>query len=262
MNSQKSTNLEIKNGIATLTLCREGKGNSLNLPMVIEINHAVKKISSDPSVKVIIINSSNPEFCVGGDIDYIFNSDELPQNLLSEMIQLWHKTIIFLTTCPQVVLVSISGPVAGGGLGIMLAADYVIANVNSHFSAGFITLGLSCDSGLSWFLPRQIGFKRAKQFLLTGEPIMAEKALDWGLVDALVESDEEKKTVEELAIKLSKMSPVAVKKIKNLLNQSFDNDLTTHMYLEQESIVDAAGSDDVKTCVTGFLTRRKNKTHS
>lgn len=258
----KSTKLEVNNGVANLTLCRKGKGNSLNFQMVREISDAIKSISSDSTVKVIVIDSLNSEFCVGGDIDYIFNSDKSAQSLLSEMVQLWHKTIICLTTCPQIVMVSINGSVAGGGLGIVLAADYVIASKNSSFSTGFLKLALSCDSGLSWFLPRQIGARRAKQFLLIDEPITADTALEWGLLDSLVEQEENRQRVKELVTKFLKISPLAVKKIKNLLNSSFNNELARQLDLEQESIVDTAGSEEAKNCVADFLARRKDTDNS
>lgn len=251
----KSIKSDIKSGVATLTLCRRGKGNSLDLQMVREIHDVIKNISADAGVKVIVIDSSNPEFCVGGDINYIFDNDESSQSLLSEMVQLWHKTIVCLTKCPQIVLVSVDGPVAGGGLGIALAADYVIASGNSTFSAGFIRLGLSCDSGLSWFLPRQIGTKRAKHFLLIDEPIKANTALEWGLVDTLVETQELKQRVKELANKFLRHSPLAVKKIKDLLNTSFDNDLSKQLDFEQESIVDISGSEDTHKRIAAFLAR-------
>lgn len=257
MKNCKYIKTKFESDIATLSLCGKGKGNPLNLPMVREIRDLVENISSNTTIKVLIIESLNAEFCVGGDIDYIFNNDEDPQALLSEMLHFWHQTILYLTSCPQTVVVAINGAVSGGGLGFALVADYVVASNTSQFSAGFIKLGLSTDSGLSWFLPRQIGIKRAKQFLLMNQPITAEIALNWGLINEVVDTGKEKYRVLEVAKTLSQMSVFAMNKTKKLLDTSLSNDLVTHLHSERESILESANSEGVKYRVNSFLAKRR-----
>ena len=255
MDKYQRISLVVEKSHAIISLNRQGGGNALDLLMVQEFNAALTQISENENIKALLIRASGKDFCVGGDLEYIFSEADDAQSTLTEMVQIWHQSLLRLTQISQFVIVATRGAVAGGGIGLVLAADHVIASKSTAFCAGFSKLGLTCDSGLSWFLPRQVGPKRAKQILLSEKAIDAEQALDWGLVDELVEERDVRQCCEQLLGKMSAKASSAIPEIKKLLSLSWQNDLSEQFELERKTIVKRAGLNDVTARVSQFLNK-------
>ncbi|BBO28264.1 crotonase [Alteromonas sp. I4] len=257
MNCQPCIGLDISEGLATVSLNREDQGNALDLSMVKDFHAILKEILTNKAIRVILIKSTNKDFCVGGDLHFIFDDPGLSNSKMSAMVTVWHDCLSMLTQSPQLVVVEGQGAVAGGGIGLVLVADYVVIADNTHFTAGFSKLGLNADSGLSWLLPRQIGLKRTKQFLLAEKTLDAPVALEWGIADEIVALESLPLRSKQLCNDFLKTSPAAILSIKKLLNISFNQSFTEQLDLECQGMVALAESEDVSNRAQAFIKSRK-----
>lgn len=228
--------IEVCANVATITLARPSSGNALHQQLVDQLLNTVNEVVADKDVEVLLLKSDLPEFCVGGDLRYIYSDKSNIRERLDSLVRPWHETILSLANCPKLIVTEVNGAVAGGGLGLIAVADLVYASDKATFMAGFNKLGLTCDSGLSWFLPRIIGLKRAKSLLLGHKPISSATALSWGLVDEVFAHDELSNGVLREVELFSQIPYSAQKKIKQLLFTTGPS-LAEHLSREREIIV-------------------------
>src|SRR5206468_11559804 len=132
------------------------------------------------------ISADGPSFSVGGDMRHFLAQTDRMADELSDMIGGYHPALARLAALPLPVVCAVNGAAAGGGLGLMWCADVVIAADDAKFATGFAALGLSGDGGSSWFLPRLVGLRRARELILHNRVLSATEALDWGLIDRVV----------------------------------------------------------------------------
>ena len=122
----------------------------------------------------------------------------------------WNPLIRLLTSLPQPIIARVNGVAAGAGANIALACDLVVAAKSAKFIQSFSAIGLIPDSGGTWVLPRLVGQARALGLALTGEPLLAEKAAEWGLIWKAVDDDALDSEVDALAAKLAGLPPRAL----------------------------------------------------
>jgi len=128
--------------------------NALDLPMARALRDACVSIAADPSVRVVVLSGAGRAFVAGGDISVM---REDPVRKAGELIDMAHDALRRLTELPVPVLASLHGAVAGGGLGIALAADLAVAAEGTRFNLAYANIGTSCDCSNSWALPRLVG---------------------------------------------------------------------------------------------------------
>ncbi len=237
-----------------VVLNRVGDGNALDLTMVQDFYHAIEFVSKLKSIKTIVIRSEANVFCVGGDVKHIFANTKNPDAVIEQMLSLWHGSIRRLCELPATVLVVVEGSVAGGGLGLIVSADYILVSSDASFTAGFDRLGLNCDSGISWYLPRLIGLRKTKQFLMHGKVFDANEAYYLGLVDEVVPKTVISTRTELLVQKFSHYSLPAIHATKKLLNLTWENNLTQQMEVEKEHIKHCAMTLETKMRYEKLLT--------
>jgi len=155
------------------------------------------------------------------------------------------------------VIAAVNGTAAGAGFSLALSADLVISVDSAKFVMAYTNAGLSPDGSSSYFLPRRVGDRRARELMLTNRVLSADEALDWGIVNQVVAADDLDETVEKLAAKIAAGPTLAYGQVKSLLNVSFDNGLETQMELESRGIADMARSRDGKEGIQAFLAKRK-----
>lgn len=180
-------------GIATVTLSRPDRLNALSWEMVSELDAALAEIGRDREVRVVILTGEGRGFCAGIDIkqpDAVGSGDGDP-------IAVYHRQEAVaglatrLRSLPQPVVAAVNGAAAGGGLALALAADVRVCTTAARFNVAFVKIGLSgCDIGVSYLLPRIVGFGIASELMLTGRMVEADEAARIGLVNRVVEPDE------------------------------------------------------------------------
>ena len=130
-----------------------------------------------------------------------------------------------LTTLPQPVIARVNGVAAGAGANVALACDLVIAAKSAKFIQSFSAIGLIPDSGGTWVLPRLVGQARALGLALTGEPLAAETAAEWGLIWKAVDDEALDAEVDALAARLASLPPLGLAAIKEMIRSSWGHSL-------------------------------------
>jgi 2-(1,2-epoxy-1,2-dihydrophenyl)acetyl-CoA isomerase len=164
--------------------------------------------------------------------------------------------IAALWNCPVPVVSAVTGPAAGVGCSIALAADFVIAGKSGYFLQAFVNIGLVPDGGSSWMLPRLVGLAQATRMMMLGERIHAEEAERIGLIYKCVEDDALMDEATALAEKLAGGPTVALGGMKANLRKGLQSDLNTVLQMEAEGQRIAGSSDDAREGAVAFLQKR------
>jgi enoyl-CoA hydratase/3-hydroxyacyl-CoA dehydrogenase len=248
------TNKETK--VARIILNRPSKANAFHADMMAELGKALGELEKDSEARCVVITGAGANFCGGadfaafasGEADAVFNFSEAP-----------HEVFTRIETYPKPVIAAINGPAMGGGLELALACDIRIMNKTAVVRLPELTLGLVPGAGATQRLGRLIGWARAKEMVLLSDPVTADKALTWGLVNYVTEPKEFNKLVDETALKLANGAPLAQKLAKGLLYYGAQADQRTALYLEAVVSGDIAPTQDLNEGITAMNSRRPPK---
>jgi enoyl-CoA hydratase/3-hydroxyacyl-CoA dehydrogenase len=242
--------------VARLILNRPNRANAFNADFMTEINKALSEIEKNADVQCVVITGAGANFCGGADVSAFatgqmndaFNFSEAP-----------HEVFTRIETYTKPVIAAINGPAVGGGLELALACDIRIMNKTAMVRLPELTLGLLPGAGGTQRLGRLIGWARAKEMILLADPVMADKALAWGLVNFVAEPAEFNKLVDDVAAKLAGGAPLAQKLAKGLLYYGAQADQRTALYLEAAISGDIALTKDLNEGLTSMNYRRPPK---
>ncbi|MFK4807669.1 enoyl-CoA hydratase/isomerase family protein [Microbacterium sp. ZW CA_36] len=171
--------------LARVTFNRPAFLNAMGFEMGRRWRDVAHEITSDESVGAVILDAAGPAFCAGGDVLEMATSGASGPDVTGAA-QTIHDGIRTFVESDKPIVAAVQGAVAGGGLGLMLTADYIVASEQSRFVSKYANIGLTPDLGVSTLLPAAVGQRRALQLLLQDLTIDAETALDWGLVTEVV----------------------------------------------------------------------------
>ncbi len=251
----KPIQLTINNSVAEINFNRPEAMNTLNAEMAHELHHVTNQVRMDQNIRVVCLKGNGKVFMAGGDIHFFKkNLNEMRHTALNIM-QLLNMIIENLNQMAAIVVASVQGAVAGAGVSIMSACDLVIASKETKITTAYSKLGLSPDGGMSYFLPRVVGTKKAMELLLLAETITAQQAQEWGMINWLVTENEREDFTQKLIKKLNQSPILAHQSIKKLVNQSFENNLTRQLQQETEAFLACATSDDFKIGVDAFINK-------
>jgi len=175
--------------LARVTFNRPAFLNAMEFEMGRRWRDVAHEVTSDSSVGAVILDAAGPAFCAGGDVIAMASSGASGADVTSTARTI-HDGIRTFAHSDTPVVAAVQGAVAGGGLGLMLAADYIVASENARFVSKYADIGLTPDLGVSTLLAAAVGQRRALQLLLQDRTIDAETALDWGLVAEVVPAAE------------------------------------------------------------------------
>lgn len=252
MSDKPKIKLERDAPIARVVLDRPEKLNALDPQMLGELEAAITQAEQSSEVRVIILESASEKaFCVGADI--LAWTALSPLAMWSEWVQRGHRIFDRIERVRQPVICAIHGYAYGGGLELALACDLRVAADSARFSLPEVRLGTVPGWGGTDRLPRLIGGARAKQMIFTGEPITAEVAEAWGLVNEVVPAASLGERVRALAERVAANAPIAVQTVKQLI--------TNPSAASFESLASAvnAFSDDAKEGLAAFREKRPPK---
>lgn len=222
-------NVETKEGIGILTLNRPHRANSINFTFLREIYDAIKKLNESKDVKCIVITGAGRHFCAGADVSS-FLSDE--RDLLS-FTKLGNETFDFLEKCSKVTIAALNGNAIGGGLELALACDLRIASSTVQLSLPETKLGIVPGWGGIQRMIKLLGYSRAKYYLLTGKPISALEAKQYGIVNEVFEEGSFWNETLNVAAAIAKGSASAYALLKRSVYQYFDDNLKLNLINEQ-----------------------------
>ncbi|MFT4051164.1 MAG: enoyl-CoA hydratase/isomerase family protein [Microbacterium sp.] len=182
--------------LARLTFNRPASLNAMGFEMGRRWRDLAHEVTADETVGAVLIDAAGPAFCAGGDVIEMATSGASGA-AVTAMAEIIHDGIRALVSSDKPVVAAVQGAVAGGGLGLMLTADYVVAGPGAKFVSRYANIGLTPDLGVSTLLPAAIGQTRALRLLLQDETIDAGTALDWGLIAEV--ADDPGRRAEEIA---------------------------------------------------------------
>jgi 2-(1,2-epoxy-1,2-dihydrophenyl)acetyl-CoA isomerase len=200
--------------VRTLTLNRPEVRNAIDLPLRIALADAIEAADADHSVRAIVLTGAGASFCSGGDVATMQRTAFEPALERAELAQ---RVIRAIWSTPKPVLAAVEGAAFGAGTTLAAACDRVVAATDARFATTFTNVGLAGDMGAYASLPNRIGVGRTRQMLMMATPVSAAQALDWGLVDALVEPGGVLAATAADARKLAAGPPGALGVIKEML---------------------------------------------
>lgn len=251
----ETLNLEIDAGVAVITLNRPDAANSLNLTMGRELAQAALYCDGSDAVRAIILTGTGKMFCAGGDLGEMAKA-ESTRNTLMQMAGDLHVALSRLARGDAPVIGAVNGTAAGAGFSMVLATDLAIASDAAKFTMAYTNAGLSPDGSSTFYGPRRLGDRRARELMLTNRVLDAQEALEWGVVTEVVPADEVLPAAQKLAAKLASGPTRAYGRVKALLNESFEHGLEAQMELESRSIADMSVSADGQEGISAFLAKR------
>jgi 2-(1,2-epoxy-1,2-dihydrophenyl)acetyl-CoA isomerase len=261
--------LRIEDGVGILTLNRPDKLNAVSWELAEELARTFVALRENDEVRVIVLTGAGRAFCAGGDVDFLTGDSDRPMPGTSDpsrpIPRSQRKTpggpfvdvVRQIVAVDKPVIAAIHGPAVGAGLGYAMACDRRFGDTTTKMSAIFTNVGVSPDCGVSYFLPRLVGFSNALMLVETAKILKAEECKEIGLLDELVPEGTDLEAAMAYAKKLASRASVAVDMARRLIHMS--QVCTLEEILDYEAIagVSVAGSLDAKEGTTAFMEKRK-----
>ncbi|MFC5284718.1 enoyl-CoA hydratase/isomerase family protein [Pedobacter alpinus] len=248
---------EVKNRIASIIINRPEKRNALNSELVIALIKAFKKAEVDEDVKIIVLKANGEVFSAGADLDYLkklqansFEDNLEDSNLLKKLfLEIYHQ--------PKIVIAQVAGHAIAGGCGLASVCDFIFTTPEAKYGYTEVKIGF-IPAIVSLFLIRKVGESLAKELLLTGDLISADKAKNIGLVNYISATSDLEKDVLQFAEKLCKTtSSQSIALTKQLINQVQDKSLSEALDFAAEMNAHARATNDCKKGIQAFLNKEK-----
>jgi len=244
-------------GIALITINRPEKRNALDAEHYAALSRAWIQVRDDPAVRVAVITGAGDKaFCAGADLkSFIGRDQELAELWLTQQGQLLNRGLEVW----KPVIAAVNGACVGGGLTLMLATDIRVAVPGASFGLSEVKRGVIAGNGGTQRVMAQLPYALAMELLLTGDPLNAETAARWGLVNAVVEPARLLETAYSYARRIAANAPLAVQAAKELAVRSRDLDLADGLRMEQLVNRLLQQSEDVKEGRAAFAEKRAPK---
>lgn len=251
--------LSVDAGIACITLDDPGTLNAMGSTMAREFREVVRTVADQgPELRCLVITGAGRAFCSGGNLELMDGAGQGGEPV--DRISLGthhHYAIKLLHDLPFPVLTAVNGPAAGFGFSLALAGDLVVAARSAFFLAAFSRLGVSPDGGLSWLLPRIVGWARARELMVLGERLSAEQALEWGLVNRVFDDETFRDDAMALARRLADGPTVALGTVRRLAWEAWDRSFAEQLDEEERRQLDVFASDDAREGVRARMEKRE-----
>jgi 2-(1,2-epoxy-1,2-dihydrophenyl)acetyl-CoA isomerase len=242
--------------VARITLNRPDRLNSFTVRMHEELRDALANLGP---ARVVVLTGAGRGFCAGQDLNDRAVAPGQAVDLGETVTQCWNPLVRTLTSLPQPLIARVNGVAAGAGANIALACDIVIAAKSAKFIQSFSAIGLIPDSGGTWVLPRLIGQARALGLALTGEPLPAEQAAEWGLIWKAVDDELLDEAVDSVADKLASLPPLGLAAIKEMIRTSWQYSLDEELERQAGAMRRLGFTEDYCEGVAAFLEKRTPK---
>jgi 2-(1,2-epoxy-1,2-dihydrophenyl)acetyl-CoA isomerase len=252
--SNELVKTSMEGSVLVIRLASPENRNSLTMDLRKQLGDAIERAESDRSVRSVFLTSEGPSFCSGGDFK-VFQTASDPWSVHRRFRNL-SRWLVPLITLEKPVVVGVRGHAVGGGMGLALTGDVVIAGESAKLMSGFFRIGSIPDIGMMYHLPRLIGMARAKNFLFTNGSLTAEDALELGLVSKVVPDDELDAAGLAEAARLAAGPAEVMGLAKALMARSFETSLTDMFAFEGFGQAMAMANPEFKEGIAAALDKR------
>jgi enoyl-CoA hydratase/carnithine racemase len=251
----------VRDGVALITLNRPEARNAMSDRLTPALRRMIKERGDDPDVGALLITGAGTAFCAGGDVKGMGDNSAKKDMSVEERVADLRSRQTLLTGALVAVrkptIAALPGAAAGAGLAIALACDIRIAARSAFVSAGYARVGLSGDYGIAWLLTRAVGSIRARELMFTSERVDAERCERIGLVNRVVPDDKLQEEALALAKSLADGPRVALRNMKDNLDEALHIDYPTALDREAERLVRSSRTEDHREAVRAFVEKRK-----
>lgn len=256
-------NVTVLGNVGRVEIVRPQTANALRRETFEQLRAAVADFARRPEIRSMVLTGTERSFCSGADLSDPMMGNHLPPEergaaCAGVLDGLMHALIRDVREAPFPVVAAVNGVAAGGGVGLALAADIVIAAWSARFLLTFTSkLGLVPDLGTSWQLAHHLGRARALGVLLTGKPVPAAQAADWGLIWSVAEDEALDGEAMALAAQLAAGPVGGQVAARRLLDGAFTRDLGPQLDAERDMQASLVGGAEVMEAMSAFADRRR-----
>lgn len=247
MDRAVSVESSVHSRVATITLNRPNKLNAMTDAMWRELNEQLVSVEARSDVGVVVLRGAGGNFCAGSDVTTLVGDAPL-----AERMRVSNGCVVAVHRSRMPTVAIVDGVAAGAGLNLALACDLVVATTTTRLIEVFIRRDLCLDSGGSWLLPRLVGEHRAREFTFLGEEVSADRALQWGLVNWVVEPVDLQSTVNEVCSRLVAANPQALAASKRLLRAAWTTSLDQALEAEIAEQIQVIDSEQAQRQIAEF----------
>ncbi|MGW4365167.1 enoyl-CoA hydratase/isomerase family protein [Nocardia takedensis] len=252
--SDRTEYVSEENGVLRITIATSGRGTSMDFGGINAGTAALRARRGE--LGAVLLTGSGANFCAGGDVRGFAEAADRGVHIHGLATDL-HDFVRALDSCPAPVIAAVHGWAAGAGMSLVLAADIAIGGESTKLRPAYPGIGLSPDGGMSWTLPRVVGWGRAREILLTDAVLDAEEARDLGILSRIVADDAVLAEAEALAAAVAAGPRTTHASIKALLRRSPAATLSEQLDSERQNITAAAAGPTGREGVDAFVAKRK-----
>jgi enoyl-CoA hydratase len=247
---------EVRPHVLLVTLNRPDVSNALNTQMGHDLHDLWTRLTEDSGgVRCVVLTGAGSKvFCAGGDLK---ERNGMTREQWLRQHELFERMYWALTDLPVPVVAAVNGHAYGGGFETVLSCDFAYASSAARFALPEVTLGIMPGAGGTQNLPRAIGERRAKELLLTGRPLDAAKALEWGILNEVCEPDQVLARALDTAATIAANAPLSVRQIKKSVRYGMQMDLRTAFRFEVEAYNHLVETEDRYEGVRAFNEKRR-----
>jgi enoyl-CoA hydratase/carnithine racemase len=249
--SSKDILVHAEAGVMTITLNRLARKNSITSAMYASMRDGIEQARGDAAVRVVVFQGHETVFCAGNDIGDFLNTPPAGED--SPVFGFLRG----IATFPKPLLAAVCGPAVGIGTTLLFHCDLVYAGDNAAFSMPFVNLGLCPEAASSLLVPQMLGYHRAAEALMLGEPFMAEAALEVGLVNRVLPPTEASNYAQSVARKLAAKPISSLVEIKRLMKKGQQQAVLQQMVEEGASFGRMLREPAAKEAFTAFMEKRR-----
>lgn len=252
---------EVDAGVATITLAKVEARNSIDIPMAEAWCAAVQAAAARDDIGVILVRADGPAWCVGGAIDAFTEVGDGMHAYMLELGRSVNGLVSTLHETDKVTIAAVHGAVGGGGVGFMAAHDIVLAQAGTVFALGYSRIGTTPDGGNSYFVTRDVGYRRALELYLLNERLDADQAHALGIINRVIPKGELDEVSSELARRIARGPWTAHAGAKVLLRRAADALLARQLDDEIRYFADNTREADFAEGLAAFLAKRSPSFH-
>jgi enoyl-CoA hydratase/carnithine racemase len=251
---------EAADGVATITLNRPERLNTISGPMLARLSELLLKANGDRDVRVVILTATGRAFCAGLDLvdatqgSGIGSEAQTRAPAVDLDLRTAPPTVLFAMDKP--VICALNGAAAGYGMDTALGCDIRIMAESAKFAAAFVKRGVVPESGGTWYLPRLLGWSKAAEIIFTGRTLSAAESVELGLASEVVPDAELMGRARAVAAEIAANAPLAVQSAKRLMRMGMEETFNDHVHHVFLQFLQLARTQDFREGMTSFLEKR------